>query len=119
MDWTSQIFREQFASILAPSTHKVYCAGQQRYLSFCHQAQLVAVPTTESNLLLFLAFLAKEGLAYTTIKVYIATIRNLHTTAGLHNIYSQQLTPYLEQVLTGIKKNNYNCDHQEYASQSP
>ena len=62
------------------------------------------MPTTESTLLLFVAFLAKDGLAYTTIKVYIAAIRNLHTSSGLHNTYSQQLTPYLEQVLQGIKK---------------
>ena len=62
------------------------------------------MPTTEPTLLLFLAFLAKEGLAYTTIKVYLAAISNLHTTAGLHNVYSQQLTPYVEQVVQGIKK---------------
>ena len=95
---------EYYINGLAPSTHKVYHTGQQRYLSFCHQARLIAVPTTEATLLLFLAFLAKDGLAYTTIKVYLAAISNLHTTAGLHNIYSQQLTPYLEQVVQGIKK---------------
>ena len=62
------------------------------------------MPTTESTLLLFVTFLVKDDLAYTTIKVYIAAIHNLHTSSGLHNTYSQQLTPYLEQVLQGIKK---------------
>ena len=28
----------------------------------------------------------------------------MHITSGHHHIYSQQLTPYLEQVLQGIKK---------------
>ena len=111
--------QQYYISGLAPATHKVYQAGQQRYLSFCQQTRLPAVPTTESTLLLFLAFLAKDGLAYTTIKVYIAAIRNLHTFSGLHNTYSQQLTPYLEQVLQGIKRNSYNLDRREYAFQSP
>ena len=41
---------------------------------------------------------------YTTIKVYLTAIRNLHTTLKLHTRYVTQLTPYLEQVLQGIKK---------------
>ena len=55
-------------------------------------------------MLLFVAYLAKERLSYTTIKVYLAAIRNLHTTARMHHTYQEQLTPYLEQVLQGIKK---------------
>ena len=39
-----------------------------------------------------------------TIGVYIAAVRNLHTSSGLHNTYSQQFTPYLEQILQEIKK---------------
>ena len=55
-------------------------------------------------MLLFVTYLAREGLSYTTIKVYQAAICNLHTTARMHNTYQAQLTPYLEQVLQGIKK---------------
>ena len=55
-------------------------------------------------MLLFVAYLAKERLSYATIKVYLAAIRNLHTTARMHHTYQEQLTPYLEQVLQGIKK---------------
>ena len=55
-------------------------------------------------MLLFVTYLAKERLSYTTIKVYLAAIRNLDTTARMHHTYQEQLTPYLEQVLQGIKK---------------
>ena len=89
---------------LALSTHKSYQAGQLRYLSFCNQFNRIPTPTTETTLLLFIAYLAKDGLAYTSIKVYLSAIRNMHITSGHHHIYSQQLTPYLEQVLQGIKK---------------
>ena len=89
---------------LAPSTHRSYKVGQSRYLAFCCQIQCSAIPTSESTMLLFVAYLAKEKLSYTTIKVYLAAIRNLHITARMHHTYQEQLTPYLEQVLQGIKK---------------
>ena len=89
---------------LAVSTHKCYQAGQLCYLSFCRQLSINPVPTTQRTLLLFTAYLAKEGLAYTFIKVYISAIRNMHITLGHHHSYSQQLTPYLEQALQGIKR---------------
>ena len=89
---------------LAPSTHRSYKAGQSRYLAFCRQIQCSAIPTSASTMLLFVAYLAKERLSYATIKVYLAAIRNLHTTARMHHTYQEQLTPYLEQVLQGIKK---------------
>lgn len=62
------------------------------------------VPTTEDNLLIFVSYLAQEGLTHQTIKVYLSAVRNLHVTAGLHNEFAQQLTPRLEMVLKGIKK---------------
>ena len=106
LDWTSPAFRQLFNTItegLAVSTHKCYQTGQLRYLSFCRQLSINPVPTTERTLLLSTTYLAKEGLAYTSIKVYISAIRNMHITLGHHHSYSQQLTPYLEQVLQGIQ----------------
>ena len=102
MDWTSAAFGRQFTSIISTAWYH----PPARSTTQDNSVNSAPVPTTEATLLLFLAFLAKDGLAYTTIKVYLAAISNLHsdTTAGLHNIYSQQLTPYLEQVVQGIKK---------------
>ena len=67
-------------------------------------ATRVAVPTSEETLLLFTTYLVKQGLAHTTIKVYLSAVRNLHVSAGLHQQFTQQLTPRLEMVLQGIKK---------------
>ena len=48
---------------LALSTRKCYTAGQLRYITFCNQSKRTPIPTTEITLLLFIAHLAKEGLA--------------------------------------------------------
>ena len=95
---------------LAVSTHKCYQAGQLRNLSFCRQLSINPVPTTERTLLLFTAYLAKEGLAYTY--TYISAIRNMHITLGHHHSYSHLLTPFLEQVLQGIKRDQLRSNPQ-------
>ena len=100
-----------YINCLAPSTHRSYKAGQSRYLIFCHKIQRSTIPTSESTKLLFVTYLAREGLSYTTIKVYQAAICNLHTIARMHNMYQAQLTPYLEQVLQGIKKHQLPTRH--------
>ena len=83
---------------------KSYHAGQSRYHQFCQQLRVTSIPTSERVLLLFIAHLAKEGIAHTTIKVYLAAIRHLHVSVGMHQTYNQQLSPYLELVMKGIKK---------------
>ena len=55
-------------------------------------------------MLLFVAHLAQQGLTHATIKVYLSAVRNLHVTAGLHKEFAVQLTPKLELVMKGIKK---------------
>ena len=66
-----------YSQSIAVSTHKCYQAGQLCYLSFCRQLNVNPVPTTKRTLLFFTAYLAKEGLAYTSIKVYISAVRNI------------------------------------------
>ena len=53
---------------------------------------------------MFVSQLAREGLAHQSIKAYLSAVRNLHITAGLHEEFSKELTPKLEMVLRGIKK---------------
>ena len=89
---------------LAPSTHRCYTAGQQRYLHFCTSSNLRPLPTSEYTLMLFAAHLAMSGLAYTSIKVYLSSIGNWHSACSQHEAYQKALTPRLEQVLRGIKK---------------
>jgi len=54
--------------------------------------------------MMFAAYLAKSGLAYTSIKVYFSAIGNWHSSCAQHDAYQAALTPRLEQVLYGIKK---------------
>ena len=89
---------------LAPATHKSYQAGQKRYFNFCSEEKRSPVPTSEETMLLFVAHLAQQGLTHATIKVYLSAVRNLHVTAGLHKEFAVQLTPKLELVKKGIKK---------------
>ena len=73
-------------------------------MKFCQQLNTPLLPTSEATLLLFMANLAMDSLAYTTIKLYLSVIRHLHMTFGLHSSYAEQLTPRLQLVLQGIKK---------------
>lgn len=83
---------------------KAYQAGHRRYTSFCTRAQKNSLPTSEHTLMLFTAHLAEEGLSHQTIKVYLSAVRNLHVTTGFHNEFNKALSPRLELILKGIKK---------------
>ena len=96
--------QQYFVNGLAPSTRKSYQAGQSRYHHFCQQLNVTPIPTSERVLLMFMSHLVKEGIAHTTIKVYLAAIRYLHVSVGMHQTNNQQLSPYLELVMKGIKK---------------
>jgi len=67
--------RHYYQNGLAASTHKCYTVGQQRYLIFC-----------------------------TSIKTYFFAFGNLHSACSQHEAYRKALTPRLEQLLRGIKK---------------
>ena len=54
--------------------------------------------------LLFIASLAQSNLAHTTIKAYLSSIQSLHIQSELLHMFSTQLTPHVEMVLGGIKK---------------
>ena len=93
-----------FKDGLAPSTTQTYSARQQKFHHFCKSIRHLPVPTTENTLILFATYLAASSMSHTTIRVYLATIRQLHVSAGLHKQFSLQLTPRLRQVLRGIRK---------------
>ena len=70
---------------------------------FCNEVERSVFPTMEETMLLFVTHLARQGLTYGTIKVYLSAVSNLHVTAGLHNAFAAQLTPRLVTVLRDIK----------------
>ena len=59
---------------------------------------------SESTLLLFATHLGNSNISYATIKIYLSAVRHMHVTTGMHNFFTQQLTPWLQQVLKGIQK---------------
>ena len=75
-----------------------------KHFSFCQQISHTPIPTSESTLLLYLAHMGKRNLSLSTIKVYVSAIRNLHVATGKHTHFSSQLTPRVQQVLTGIQR---------------
>ena len=88
----------------ASNTWASYSTGIRHYITFCSLASRKTVPTTESTLLLFVAYLASLHLSYSSTKVYLLGVRSLHVKNGLHATFHQQLTPCLHQVLKGICK---------------
>ena len=89
---------------LATSTHKSYIATIQQYISFCQQIKHTPLPADEATLLLYTAHMGQKVLSHSTIKVYLSAIRSLHVTVGQHKHFSSQVTPRLQQVLRGIRK---------------
>ena len=87
---------------LASNTKKCYSSGQKRFLSFCKKFNLDPIPPSEYTTLLFISQMGLEGLSLSTIKSYLASIRNLLINAGFpnHHIY----TPKVELVIRGIKR---------------
>lgn len=53
---------------------------------------------------MFAGYLGQQGLSHASIKVYLLAVHNLHISASLHEKFSRKLTPRLELVLKGIKK---------------
>ena len=96
--------RQFFRAGLATSTRNTYNAAQQRFLKFCSATKSHPIPATEAALALFATHLASINLSYTTIKVYLSAMRNLHVSEGYHERFNLQLTPRLQLVLRGIRK---------------
>ena len=59
---------------------------------------------TEHTLCMFVAWLAKEGLAHQTIRSYLSAIRHFHILAGQGDPFVGDPYPMLQYVLRGIKR---------------
>ncbi|MFF5037492.1 site-specific integrase [Nocardia salmonicida] len=64
------------------STTRSYASAQRRYESWCSAADLVAVPADEDTVRLYLAALADDGRASSTLGVHRAAIARLHADTG-------------------------------------
>ena len=87
---------------LATTTKKAYSSGQKRFLDFCSKYKLPSDPPTENTILLFISQLGEDGLAVSTIRLYLSAIRNLLINLGLFSV--TLYSPRVELVLRGIKR---------------
>lgn len=92
-----------FEAGLAPSTQRVYRTGGSSYRKFCADAGLIDFPTSEHNLMLFVAHLHSRKLAPGTMKSYLAAVRYLQISMGLGNPRINEM-PKLEYLMKGVKR---------------
>ena len=93
-----------FEQGLAESTRKTYQARINKFASFCAMYNLSnPLPVSQSVLCMFITHLANLGLAYGTIKTYLAAIRYLHISRDLPEPKSTPM-PKLTLVERGIRR---------------
>ena len=93
-----------FEQGLAASTRKTYQAGIKKFATFCAKYNIVnPLPVSQSVLCLFISHLANLGLAYGSIKTYLAVIRHLHISKDLPEPRSVPM-PKLVLVERGIHR---------------
>ena len=100
----SKAMGHYYSAGTSSTTQRLYLAGLKRYITFCSQAKLIPIPTTEATLLLFVTHLANQNLACSTIKVYLAAVHSAHVAQGKHRSFESQLTLCLLLVMKGIRK---------------
>ena len=96
--------RFYFSKGLASSTQRTCKSGKSRYLKFCTKASVIPLPVCEKHLCSFVAYLAKEGLKFRTIKVYLSAVRHMQIEAAMPDPFKGSPMARLEYVTRGIKK---------------
>ena len=89
---------------IAPSTSRVYRSAKNRYLSFCAQYQLSAIPLNENTLCLYIAFLHLQGVKHQSVKSYLSALRHLQIEEGGGDPFAPGKFSRLEYVLKGLKR---------------
>ncbi len=92
-----------FQKGIAPSTKRSYGAARGRYIGFCGKYRWTPLPVSEKVLCQFVAFLAGEGLRHSSIKVYLAAVRQLQVEAGLGDPDLGGMAK-LGQVIRGVQR---------------
>lgn len=98
-----QAAQKYFSKGLAESTQRAYKSAQKRYISFCGEHKLTAVPASELVLCRYVSFLAEANLKYRTIKAYLSAVRFLHIAEGASDPFIKE-KPKLHYVCQGVKR---------------
>ena len=88
---------------LAPNTRRLYSVGETHFRNFCALHQRPPIPASEQTLAEFIVYLAEVAkCAPTTIKSYLAAVRNLHVEHGAGDPFLYTTLP--DHVLRGVKR---------------
>ena len=91
-DWTfAELDTKYFSRGLANSIQRAYCSSQKKFLTFCRDGGVVAVPASEAMLCWYVSLLAQAGLKYGTIKAYLSSFRHLHIQEGREDTFQPTL----------------------------
>ena len=86
---------------IAPSSQRTYLNGQKSYSDFYGQFNLRLYPLSESNLRLFVTFLARS-VGFSTIKTYLAAVRYKNTELRFSSNFDKM--PLLHLLVRGVKR---------------
>ena len=89
---------------LSWNTNRTYTSGEKRFIQFCLMNRLTTptgdiLPASEGTLVYFASFLART-VRQSTIKIYLAAVRNLHIVSGYEDPLQGRLL--LRKILRGI-----------------
>ena len=80
---------------ISDATRKAYKTCHSKYQTFCSQFKQSAVPAKEDTLVLFITHLAKQQLSYSTIQVYLSTLRYHHVANQEYQTFTALITPQI------------------------
>jgi len=68
-----------FEQGLSTSTHKTYKIGLKKFDEFCKKHRIInSLPVDQRLLCYYITYLAQQGLADSTIRVYLSALRHHH-----------------------------------------
>jgi len=89
---------------LSWNTNRTYSSREKRFIQFCLMNRLLTpagdiLPASEGTLIYFASHLART-VRHSTIKIYLAAVRNLHIISGYDDPLHGRLI--LQKILQGI-----------------
>ena len=91
---------------MAKSTMNTYKTGWSRYQKLTSQFHLIPHPITEEKVTLFVTHVGAQGLAASTIEVYLAGLRLFRLLADSTCTAPSFHTPYVNLMIRGIRRVN-------------
>ena len=98
--------RKFLESRIAPTTRKAYLSGWRKYQSFIASYSFTLLPVSPEKVALFVAHLGQQGLAISTIEVYLSGLRYFNLLANPSEASPSLYSPFLKLLLRGIQRAN-------------